>query len=39
VAEEVLERAGETAETEDEIRELVREGVDPLGAFERYGMF
>jgi regulator of RNase E activity RraA len=39
VAEEVLERAEETAETEDEIRELVREGVDPLEAFERFGKF
>ena len=39
VAEEVLELAEETAETEDEIRELVRDGVDPLEAFERYGMF
>ena len=39
VAEEVLELAEETAETEDEIRDLVRDGVDPLDAFERYGKF
>lgn len=39
VAEEVLELAEETAETEDEIRELVRNGVDPLEAFERHGTF
>jgi regulator of RNase E activity RraA len=39
VAEEVLERAEETAETEDEIRELVREGVDPEEAFDRFGKF
>lgn len=39
VSEEVLELAEETAETEDEIRELVRDGVDPLEAFERHGTF
>ena len=39
VAEEVLELAEETAETEDAIRELVRDGVDPLEAFERHGTF
>jgi len=39
VAEAVLERAEETVETEDEIRELVRDNVDPLEAFERHGKF
>lgn len=39
VAEEVLERAEATVDTEDEIRELVEDGVDPLAAFEEHGKF
>lgn len=39
VAETVLERAEAIVETEDEVREAVREGTDPLEAYEEYGTF
>lgn len=39
VAEEVLVRSEETADTENEIREKVRDGADPLTVFEEYGKF
>lgn len=39
VAEEVLEQAEATAETEDEIREHVKAGMKPLDAFNEYGKF
>jgi regulator of RNase E activity RraA len=39
VAEEVLEQAEAMADTESEIRDLVREGTSPLEAFEQYGEF
>jgi regulator of RNase E activity RraA len=39
VAEEVLERAEEIVETESEVRELVREGMAPIEAFEQHGEF
>jgi 4-hydroxy-4-methyl-2-oxoglutarate aldolase len=37
--EEVLARAEEVVATENEIREAVREGVSPLEAYDRYGIF
>jgi len=39
IAGDVLREAEELAGTEDEIREAVREGVDPLAAYEEYGVF
>jgi regulator of RNase E activity RraA len=36
---EVLARAEEVVATENEIREAVREGVSPLEAYDRYGIF
>lgn len=39
VAEEVLERAEETADTEDDVRTAIRDGADPIEAFERFGKF
>jgi len=39
VAEDVLERAEAKAGTEDEIREAVREGTDPLDAYHEFGTF
>lgn len=39
VREEVLELAEEMVDTENEVRELVREGVSPLDAYERLGEF
>lgn len=39
VAEEVLTEAEAMVDSESEIRELVREGVDPLDAFEEHGEF
>ncbi|WP_255171306.1 RraA family protein [Natrononativus amylolyticus] len=36
---EVLERAEALVETEDDVRAAVREGVDPVTAYERYGTF
>ncbi|MDX1746156.1 MAG: hypothetical protein R3324_09485, partial [Halobacteriales archaeon] len=39
IAEEVLEAAEEMVDTEDEVRELVRDGVKPLDAFEQLGKF
>lgn len=39
VAEEVLEMAEETVDTEDEVREAVLDGMDPLQAFEEFGKF
>lgn len=37
--EEVLERAETTVNTENEVREAVRDGVDPLDAYEEFGKF
>jgi len=39
VAEDVLERAEAKANTEDEVREAVREGRDPLDAYHEFGAF
>jgi len=39
VREEVLLAAEETADTEDDVREAVRDGVDPLDAYEEFGEF
>lgn len=39
LAEAVLTTAEDTATTEDRIREAVRDGTDPVTAFERYGTF
>jgi 4-hydroxy-4-methyl-2-oxoglutarate aldolase len=36
---EVFTRAEELVATENEIREAVREGVSPLEAYDRYGIF
>lgn len=36
---EVLDKAEEVVATENEIREAVREGVSPLEAYDRYGIF
>jgi len=36
---EVLRRAEELVATENEIRETVREGVSPLEAYDRFGVF
>ena len=36
---EVLARTEEVVATENEIREAVREGVSPLEAYNRYGIF
>jgi regulator of RNase E activity RraA len=36
---EVLERAEDVVATENEIRKAVREGVSPLEAYDRYGIF
>jgi len=39
VSEEVLTRAEQTVQNEDAVRSAIREGVDPLEAYERYGTF
>lgn len=39
VAEEVLERAESTASTENEVRAAVKDGTDPLEAYERFSKF
>lgn len=39
IAEDVLEAAEAMVDTEDEVRELVRDGVKPLEAYERLGRF
>lgn len=39
VAEEVLENAEATVETESEVRQAVADGVEPLKAYEEYGKF
>jgi regulator of RNase E activity RraA len=39
VAEDVLREAEELANTENHVRQAVREGVDPLDAYEEYGVF
>jgi regulator of RNase E activity RraA len=39
IAEDVLVRAEETVDTEDEIREAIRNGATPLDAYEEYGTF
>lgn len=39
VSEEVLTRAEQTVQDEDAVRSAIREGVDPLEAYERYGTF
>jgi len=36
---DVLARTEEVVATENEIREAVREGVSPLEAYDRYGIF
>jgi regulator of RNase E activity RraA len=39
VAEDVLRAAEDLANTEDRVREAVRDGVDPVDAYEEYGVF
>lgn len=39
VAADVLREAEELADTENHVREAVREGVDPLEAYDEYGVF
>jgi hypothetical protein len=39
VSEEVLTRAEQSVQDEDAVRSAIREGVDPLEAYERYGTF
>jgi 4-hydroxy-4-methyl-2-oxoglutarate aldolase len=39
VRDEVLERAEETVDTEDQVRDAIRDGVDPLAAYEEFGEF
>lgn len=39
IAETVLDRAEEMVNTENEVREAVKQGVDPLDAYEQYGTF
>lgn len=36
---DILARTEEVVATENEIREAVREGVSPLEAYDRYGIF
>jgi regulator of RNase E activity RraA len=39
IAEDVLREAERLADTEDSVREAVREGVDPLKVYDEYGVF
>lgn len=39
IAEEVLDRAEETVDTEDNVRTAVSNGIDPVEAYEEYGKF
>jgi regulator of RNase E activity RraA len=39
IADDVLERAEEKVDTEDEIRDAIRDGVQPIDAYEEYGTF